>query len=229
MYIGKLMKSKIILIFLTFCSVSISNIFCQSKAKELEKQINVHFKGNSQIEIGSPYVGVEMHHSSFLPERISFYYPVANSIDMSTDYFKRDTTFIMALGLKIGDGNKQWLGLKPTSYLLNPYSVKFSDENKERGISVSYQFSKDKPAMIITYEITNNSNKEKNFEFYSHLETSLKTSHTYALIDKASTEYDKSTGTIYAKFNDVGTQDAEIFVSNAGLQPVSFSSHRIPE
>ncbi len=218
------MKFKIFLFFFSLCSISFFNVFSQNKTKELEKKIDVHFKGDSQIEVGNPYVGIEMHHSSFLPERISFYYPVANSIDMSADYFKRDTTFIMALGLKIGDEKKQWIGLKPTPYILNPYSVKFNDDNNERNISVSYEFCKTKPAMVIKYVILNKSKTTKPFEFYSHLETSLKTSHTYALIDKAWTEYDPSTGTIYSNYENEGAQNAQVFVSNAGLLPESFSS-----
>lgn len=218
------MRSKVIIIVLLIFQVSFLNVLAQSKTEGFEKKIDVHFKGDSQIEVGNPYVGVEMHHSMYLPERISFYYPVANSIDMSTDYFKRDTTFIMALGLKIGKEGKEWLGLKPTPYILNPYSVKFNDDNKERNISVTYEFCKSKPAMVIKYEITNKGKSAEPYEFYTHLETSLKTSHTYALINKASTEYDKSTGTIYANFNDEGTQYAQVFVSNAGLLPESFSS-----
>ncbi len=217
------MRIKILLVSLSFL-IPVINISALNGTIDLEKKINVHFKGDAQIEVGSPFVGVEMHHSSYLPERISFYYPVANSIDMSTDYFKRDTTFVMALGLKIGNSKKQWIGLKPTPYVLNPYSVKFNDDDKERNISVSYEFCKNKPAMIIKYEITNNSSTAKQFEFYTHLETSLKTSHTYALINKAWTQYDKSTGTIYSNFDDKGTQKTAVFVSNDGLMPASFST-----
>ena len=219
------MKNTLLFIILIVSSLFTANIICQSRNNELNKKIDVRFKGSSQIEVGSPYVGVELHHGSFIPERISFYYPVANSIDMSTDYFKRDTTFIMAFGLKIGNGKKHWIGTKPIPYILNPYSVTFSDNNKNRDISVSYEFCKSKPAMIIKYVITNKSNSEKLFEFYTHLETSIKTSHTYALVNRASTQYDNNTGTIYANFEDEGTKQAELFVSNAGLKPQSFSSN----
>ncbi len=218
------MKNKFLLNTLIISTLFAANLICQSRNNELDKKIDVRFKGSSQIEVGNSYVGVELHHGSYIPERISFYYPVANSIDMSTDYFKRDTTFIMALGLKIGNGNKHWIGTKPTPYILNPYSVTFTDNNNDRDISVSYEFCKSKPAMVIKYEITNKSKVEKRFEFYTHLETSIKTSHTYTLINQASTAFDKNTGTIYADFEDEGTKQAEVFVSNAGLKPQSFSS-----
>jgi hypothetical protein len=218
------MKYKFNVIVLVFLFSFFSNLLGQEKINLFEKKLDVKFKGDSQIEVGSPYVGIEMHHGSFLPERISFYYPVANSIDMSTDYFKRDTSFVIALGLKIGVGKKQWLGLEPVSYILNPYSVKFNDDNKERVIKISYEFCKTKPAMVIKFQITNKSKEAKQFEFYTHLETSLKTSHTYALVNKAWTEYDRKSGTIYCNFDNEGTKNAEVFVSNAALMPVSFST-----
>ena len=59
-----------------------------------------------QIEIGSRYVGVEIHKSFPLLNRISFYYPVANSIDVSTDYWTREKFRIMSLGLKVGLGQQ---------------------------------------------------------------------------------------------------------------------------
>ena len=219
------MKIKFIIIaLLFFCITAFVNSFSQSKNKTLYNSLAVHFDKEAEVSAGSPYVGVEMHHSSILPQRISFYYPVANSIDLSTDYFKRDTTYIMAAALKIGNEPGKWLGLEPYSFTWTPYEVKFSKKDSEKSITVSYQFCKDKPAMIMTVEITNESNASKDFQFYTHLETSLKTCHTYALIDKAWTTFDKEGSTIYANFDDLGTQFAQVFVSNAGEKPVSFNT-----
>src|SRR5574342_645557 len=41
--------------------------------------------GYGSIEVGGPYAGFESHHSRPLPSRISFFAPVANSMDLSTD------------------------------------------------------------------------------------------------------------------------------------------------
>ncbi len=65
-----------------------------------KKDIEVSFNGDAQIETGNHYIGTEFHHGFPLPQRISFYYPAANSIDLSTDYWKRDSTFIMSVGIK---------------------------------------------------------------------------------------------------------------------------------
>ena len=166
----------------------------------MKPEIMVSFQGDSQIEIGGPYVGVEFHHSSPMPQRISFFYPAANSIDLSTDYWKRDSTFVMSAGIRVGYGAKEWIGLSPFAYELTPYGVTFDKNDDQKDIKISYRFCKDKPAMIVAYEITNNSTEHQPFEFYTHLELSLKTSHTYSFKSKAWTEYDSSTQYHLRKF-----------------------------
>jgi hypothetical protein len=200
-------------------------LFAGSKSKaDNEKDLKVHFKGDSKIEVGNAFVGLEFHHSSVMPQRISFYYPVANSIDLSTDYWRRDTTYVMAAGLKIGSGEKQWLGKGRYEYDLTPYKVSFFKVDKQKSVNVTYEFCKDKPAMVVTYVFTNRGDKKEQFEFYTHLETSLKTCQTYALKDSAVTEFDKTGNTIYADFNYKETQYAQVFVSNKGLTPTGFNT-----
>ncbi len=198
---------------------------CQKKDElKLDKSLEVTFNGNAQVEVGGPYVGVEFHHSSPMPQRISFYYPVANSIDLSTDYWKRGSTLVMTAGVRVGYGPKEWIGITPFEFNLTPYGVMYFKEDKSKGIKISYRFCKDKPAMVLTYEITNNGTETLPFEFYTHLETSLKTCHTYALKDRAWTEYDSSSSTIYTNFDDSETQHAQVFVANAGLTPDSYNT-----
>ncbi len=219
------MKLKLFVLAFISCQLVIFvRINAQSLNNDLKDKLEINFKGDAQVEVGNAYVGVEMHHSSILPERISFYYPVANSIDLSTDYFHRDTTYIMKLGLKIGNGKKEWLGIKPYKFNLTPYEVTYKSRDEKKSIVVSYRFCKEYPAMVVTYEITNNTGVNNEFEFYTHLETSLHTSHTYALKDKAETYYDSAVGGIYASFDDKETQDARVFVINAGEKPYSFST-----
>ena len=76
-----------------------------------------------QIEVGSPYVGIEIHKSFPLLNRISFYYPVANSIDISEDYWKRENYRIMTVGLKVGDSPKRFLKNQIYKAKQTPYSV----------------------------------------------------------------------------------------------------------
>ena len=220
----KIYKTVFLFIMLLLPCIVFTSCGKKNEAAKQEKELSVNFSGDAKVSVGSFYVGAEFHHSSIQPQRISFYYPVANSIDLSTDYWYRDTTFINALGLQIGNGPRQWLGLHPYEYNLTPYKVTFHKEDSVKAVKVTYQFCKDKPAMVVTYEITNRSNNTEDYSFYTHLETSLKTCHTYALKDKAVTSYDKSGSTIYADFNDIGTQFARVFVANAGEMPASYNT-----
>jgi hypothetical protein len=146
-----------------------------------EEDITISYdKGNAQIEIGGPYVGVEMHNSSPLINRFSFYYPVANSIDLSTDYWNRDQVRTLYLGLKFGENPRSWIKPDPIEYSLTPYSVNFQKEDHEKRLTFSYEFCLNKPAMVAEFIITNTSAEAKTVEFYTHLEATLRTSiHTW--------------------------------------------------
>ncbi|MFA4922814.1 MAG: amylo-alpha-1,6-glucosidase, partial [Ignavibacteriaceae bacterium] len=177
-----------------------------------------------QIEVGSPYVGIEIHKSFPLLNRISFYYPVANSIDISEDYWKRENFRITSIGLKVGDSPKRFLKNQVYKVSQTPYSVSFSGNDSDSEIKITYEFCKNKPAMVITYEITNTSKTEKEYEIYTRLETTLRTSHTYKMIDSAYTEFQKNGSIIRANYPFTETGNAQIFVMNAGFNPSSFTT-----
>src|SRR6476619_924541 len=180
-----------------------------------------------QIEIGSPYVGVEIHKSFPLLNRISFYYPVANSIDISTDYWKRENFRIMSLGLKVGDSPKRFL--KPQVYDVSqtPYSASFSGNESDSRIRITYEFCRNQPAMVITYEITNTSDITKQYEVYTELQTSLRTSHTYKLVDSAYTTFQEKSSVIRANYPFTETGKSQVFVMNAGLNPSRSEERRV--
>jgi hypothetical protein len=179
---------------------------------------------SAQIEVGGPFVGIEMHHSSPLLNRISLFYPVANSIDLSTDYWQRSESRVTFLGLKVGRGPKEWVGLNPFGFRLTPFSVMLHTVDDRRAVRVSYQFCREKPAMVTRLEITSNLSEPALFEVYTHLEASLRTSHTYALIDQAWTEFHEVGSAIYVNFDDAAAGNAQVFVANAGEQPIGFAT-----
>ena len=113
--------------------------------------------------------------------------------------------------------------MRPFSYELTPYSVHFSRKDSEKTVRVSYEFCKNKSAMVLKIHLTNNSQKLENFEFYTQLVTSIKTSHTYALQDSARTSYEQST--VYVHHPGKDTADTVIYVSNAGTLPQSFTTN----
>jgi hypothetical protein len=207
----------LLLIFAISCKGALNKI-------DLTDQLVVTYSGDAVIEVGGPFIGVEFHHSSPAPQRISFYYPVANSIDLSTDYWHRDTSRILELGLKIGDGPKKRIGLNSFQIDLTPYSVRFNKRDSSNAINISYRFAKNKPAMIIRYEITNLQESESEVEFYTNLELSLRTSHTYSFKEKAWTEYDPVYSVIYVNYNDTELQNVQLFVANGKEQPLSFNT-----
>src|ERR1044071_9694523 len=73
-------------------------------------------RGYGQVEVGGRSVGVECQRGRPIPSRVSFYYPVANSIDLSTDYWRRDESLPFAIGLQINGGERRWLGRDAWSY-----------------------------------------------------------------------------------------------------------------
>ncbi len=179
-----------------------------------------------QIEVGSPYVGIEIHKSFPLLNRLSFYYPVANSIDISEDYWKRENFRIISIGLKVGDSEKRFLKNQIYKVSQTPYSVSFSGYDLNSEIKIKYEFCKNEPAMVITYEITNTSDSKKDYEVYTRLETTLRTSHTYKTIDSAYTEYQESGSIIRVNYPFVETGNSQIFVINTGMEPSSFTTKK---
>lgn len=177
-----------------------------------------------QIEIGGPYVGIEIHKSFPMLNRISFYYPVANSIDISDDYWKRENFRIMSVGIKVGSLPKRILENEIYEVDQTPYSVSFTKEKFDSEIKISYEFCKSEPAMVITYVITNKSKEEKDFEVFTRLETTLRTSHTYKIIDRAYTEFQENGSIIKTNYPFTETGNAQIFVMNSGLEPSSFTT-----
>lgn len=177
-----------------------------------------------QIEVGSPYVGIEIHKSFPLLNRISFYYPVANSIDISEDYWKRENFRIMSVGLKVGNSPKRFLKNQVYKISQTPYSVSFNGKESDSEIKIKYEFCKNEPAMVITYEITNTSETEKDYEVYTRLETTLRTSHTYKMIDSSYTAFQENGAIIRVNYPYIETGNAQIFVMNTGLKPSSFTT-----
>ncbi|MDO8794434.1 MAG: amylo-alpha-1,6-glucosidase [Vicinamibacterales bacterium] len=177
-----------------------------------------------QIEVGSPYVGIEIHKSFPLLNRISFYYPVANSIDISEDYWRREKFRIMSIGLKVGNSSKRFLKAQVYEVSQTPYSVYFVGNDSDSKIKITYEFCKNEPAMVITYEITNTSDTAKEYEVYTRLEATLRTSHTYKLIDSAYTAFQEQSSVIRINYPFKETGNAQIFVMNSGLEPSSFTT-----
>ncbi|HSP86936.1 MAG TPA: amylo-alpha-1,6-glucosidase [Ignavibacteriaceae bacterium] len=210
-------KSLNILFFIFILAIPIST----------QDKTSLHIKSTKevgQIEIGSPYIGIEIHKSFPMLNRISFYYPKANSIDISNDYWKRENFRIMSVGIKSGNSPKKILGNEIYEVDQTPYSVSFSKQDDGSEIKITYEFCKNEPAMVVTYLFTNISKEEKDYEIFTKLETILRTSHTYNLKENAYTESENAGATLRINYQDIETGNTQIFILNAGIQPSSFTS-----
>ncbi len=202
-------------------------LFILQSSLQAQNKNSLHIiskKEIGQIEVGNPYVGIEIHKSFPMLNRISFYYPVANSIDISEDYWKRANYRIMAVGIKIGNSPKKLLDNEVYQVDQTPYSVSFLKVKDESKIEISYQFCKDEPAMVVTYKFTNQSNVAKDYEVYTRFAAVLRTSHTYQTFDSANSAYNSQNNTLSINYDDIETARAKVFFSNTGATPESYTS-----
>lgn len=177
----------------------------------------ISFDKEAKIEVGSNFIGLEFHKSRPLPQRISFYYPLANSIDVSTDYWYRDTTFAIK-GIVEFDNERIDLTKELFSFKLTPFSVDFQKEYNNKTIKVSYHFTNETRSSVITYTIINKSRKKKNLNLELENNLSLKTSHTFEY--KNDFRFESNENKLFvAKHLSSETGKAVIYILYPGVKP----------
>ncbi len=200
--------------------------------KENAPTLPVCFAGRyGQVEVGGPYAGVEFHHSRPLPSRISFYYPVANSIDLSTDYWRRGDSRPLKFVLK-QNGQIDSIGANPWAYHYTPYGVEFREQQPGYCCKISYRFCQTLPLLVLQLTLTNRNEEATLFELDSDLQCILRTCQTYApkhpaRIDHAFQErFNPQNGCVLATaaFDAPETDSALVFVSNPGEKPAAVAS-----
>lgn len=93
------------------------------------------------LEIGGREAGLEFHRGRALPSRISWYSPVANSIDIAQDYWTRDTSLVLTVHL---DGETLGLDTKSVTWL--PSRADFALPGGGR---ISYSTSDTLPVVVL--------------------------------------------------------------------------------
>ncbi len=205
-----------------------------ANAQESQNQsyLAVDFDGRfGQVEVGGPWVGAEFHHSRPLPSRISFYYPVANSIDLSTDYWRRGDSLPLNFILH-HEGQVDSLGAESWPYRYTPSSVEFEEAKAAYSCRISYRFCQNLPVMVLSLNLINSGKVAQLFQLESDLQCLLRTCQTYAekrpvrithaaqnIMQAASADGDLAA----AVFDSPETDSALVFVINAGEagRPVS--------
>jgi hypothetical protein len=201
--------------FLVNSLFSLCAVVIHSRSSELE----VFFDGQyGQIEVGGKYVGVEFHHSRPLPSRISFYYPVANSLDFSTDYWTRDESRPFSLLIE-HDGKIDSIGLQAFSYYYTPFSVTFQKEFDEYILTILYNFCEDIPVLVYKIMLENKSPDTGEFIVHTKARLVLRTSHTYKFKPATRNYYDNNKSQFIAEFNHLDTDSTLIFISNVAEEP----------
>ena len=209
---------------LVLLSLGFFELHAQNVPKSADPLSFTFDKHYGQVEVGGPYAGAEFHGSRPLPARISFFYPVANSIDLSTDYWKRDASQPWVIGIRRDNGERQWLCKNPWTYTLSPHRVSFSSSDRHLSYRITYEFCLNQPAMVQTLVIRNSSRRPSSVEVYTHLRTMLRTCQTYARKDSAWTEYDAARSAIITNYDDADAARASVFVQNVGHRPAEWTS-----
>jgi len=181
----------------------------------------VAFDGlRGQVEVGGAYAGVEFHDSRPVPARFSFYYPVANSIDLSTDYWQRGSSRPLSLVVRV-DGRADTLGTAPWAYRWTPYRVTFHDEAPDYRATLDYRFADTLPVVVLRLTLHNTSGRRALFEVDTRLATTLRTSHAYTTREPARTGYVDDGTAFLASFDAADTDSVDLFVASVGAPPAS--------
>ncbi len=178
---------------------------------------------DDQIEAGGPLAGAEFHGSRPLPSRISLYSPVANSIDLSADYWRRGESRPFVVGISVDNKPRRWLGKEPWEYLVAPHTVRFERNDGDFRHSIAYEFGVRDVAMAVTIEVRNEGSTPHAVELYTHLAFTLRSCQSYARIPATRTRSDRAR-TIIATFDDQRLARAALFVQNVGTLPASWTT-----
>lgn len=191
-------------------------IFVITSCSKPQMDLSVTFAGKAKLEVGGPFVGAEFHHSYMVPQRISFFYPVANSIDQSKDFWKRDTSFVSRWHVKIGDNSP--IEIKESSIFdLMPHAVSFQKQYEEFSVATDYEFCKNKPAMVVKIQITNRTGEIEKFQFSSQYINSIRTCHSFKTLNTGQSEIFNNS--VVTNFDEKDADFAAVFIANAGYLP----------
>lgn len=173
---------------------------------------------HGQLQIGGPFVGLEFHHSRPVPSRLSFYEPVANSIDLSTDYWRRDESLPLSISVAV-DGVEEDLTHEALPYEWTPAHAVFEKVSSTSRTQISYRFGESLPIVVLQIVVANPTEKPIDVDLSTGLQTTLRTSHAYAWKDTARVSYSEQGSVYTADFDAPDTQFASVFVINAGARP----------
>ena len=203
---------------LLLCTIS---LMCSGDTSQesLYRQLQVDPQKTADIvEVGGRYVGLEFHRGRSVPSRISFYYPKANSIDISTDYWERWKSMPLEL-LLASDGVIDTLSQNTIHQFYTPFDLRGWHEAHEYQINYSWQVCHELSVAVLKIEIKNLSKHRRDMELTSRLKSTFRTSHTYEWREAENVTYDQNQKIGMAAFSYVDTDSVVLFVANNGYSP----------
>ena len=138
-----------------------------------------------QIEVGSQYAGLAFHAGSALPSRMSFFYPVANSIDNSTNYWTRHTSRLINIQLACKN-NSRTVGYEPHLAEYTPYCFRAKRCYDDYEIHYEYSFGNSLPVVTLAITLTNTSSVADEYALDIAPELAMHCCHSY---DRFQPEY----------------------------------------
>ena len=204
----------VIAIALAAGQISAKNI----TTKDLLQSFDRHY---GQVEVGGRYAGVEFHKSWPTPSRLTFYYPVSNSIEFSPDYWKRYKSMPFDIKLTV-DGKTEQLGREPYDYSYVPFRAIFDKQFEGYDVTFEYNFCDTLPEAVMSITVKNTSSKEVQMGLDLSMKSSVHTSSSYDLLSKANVSYtDNGIAGITDFSNYKASGPSSVFMINAGLKPLS--------
>ena len=182
-----------------------------------QDSLAVAFDGlRGQVEVGGVFAGAEFHGSRPVPARISFYAPVANSLDLSTDYWRRGESRPLTFVVR-AFGQLDTLGAAPWAYLWTPYSVAFHGKAASLDGRMSVHFADDLPGVVMRLVLVNRTALTSTVAVDTRLVPTLRTSHTYATRTPSRTAF--VDGAFVASYDAADTDSVALFVASVGAPP----------
>lgn len=173
-----------------------------------------------QVEVGGTYAGVEFHNSLPLPSRISFYYPVANSVDLSTDYWKRGDSHIITIDDKGGADLRDAGGKEPWEYVVSPHRVTFTHEDGVFSYKLECDMCMHLPAVVIRYTRTNTTAAARACDVRIGISAGLRTCQTYATMEPDSAGLTRSAQGYILSYDSLQTDTCAMIVEDVSGKPV---------
>lgn len=186
-------------------------------------EVNLKFqtfdKPFGQIEVGGKYAGLAFHAGAALPSRISFYYPVANSISNSTNYWKRYESHLFDMALTI-NGKARTIGYDEHQAEYTPCMFRAAKQYNDCFAKYEYRFGNTLPITSIRIQLTNSEDNPAMFELKLTPETAFNSCHSFNRFQPQSVVSALNGAALIADFSEiVDLGRSSLFFLNAGDLP----------